>query len=79
MEGDWTTQAACRGVDLNLFFGDSIREVRRAQAFCEICNVAAICLAMAESLDGSEAYGVFGGLAGRQRSEQRLARQREAA
>lgn len=79
MEGDWTTRAACRGVDVNLFFGDTIREVKRAQAFCDICDVTAACLAMAVEMDGSEAYGVFGGRTGRQRTLDRLARQKAAA
>lgn len=80
MEGDWTTRAACRGADLNLFFGDTIREADRARAFCAQCPVTTECREMAEALDGSEAYGVFGGLTGRERTRQRAtARQRAAA
>ncbi len=81
MEGDWTTRAACRGASLSLFFADAIREAKQALAFCDACPVVTDCLAMAVAMDGSEAHGIFGGLTGRQRTEQRLARsrQREAA
>ena len=79
MEGDWTTRAACRGVSLSVFFADEVRQQERALAFCAACPVTADCLAMAVEMDGSEAYGVFGGRTGRQRTVDRLARQREAA
>lgn len=79
MEGDWTTRAACRGVSLNTFFGDSARDAKQARWFCDRCPVTGDCLAMAESLDGSEAHGIFGGLTGKQRTAIRQARQREPA
>ena len=79
MEGDWTTRAACRGVSLNVFFGDSIRDVEHARGFCRVCPVIGECLAMAEALDGSEAYGVYAGLTGHERTLRRLAARRQEA
>jgi len=60
------TAAACKGADLNLFFGPdaefvTARQQREAQAkaICARCPVRAECLEYA--LDTREAYGIWGG------------------
>lgn len=61
------TGAACKGADLNLFFGPdaefvSARKQREAEAkaICARCPVRDACLAYA--MDTAEAYGIWGGL-----------------
>jgi WhiB family redox-sensing transcriptional regulator len=64
---DWTAHAACRGLDINLFFGtdgerydQGARQRREAEAraVCASCPVAAECLAHA--LEHPEKYGTWG-------------------
>lgn len=63
-------EAACRGVDPELFFpvteiGPGAQQVARAKAVCERCPVASACLAYA--LENGLTHGVFGGLTGAER------------
>lgn len=79
---DWTEDAACRGVDPEVFFpiatdgvaGD--QEVAAAKAVCARCPVAADCLAWA--LRAGEAYGVWGGTTPGERRELRRGHPRPA-
>jgi WhiB family transcriptional regulator, redox-sensing transcriptional regulator len=67
-ENDWRSQAACRGIDPELFFSsDEIsnrieRQEREgeAKAVCNRCAVRNECLSYA--LAAGERYGIWGGL-----------------
>jgi WhiB family redox-sensing transcriptional regulator len=67
----WQEQAACFGVDPDLFFPVSEEEAGPALAFCRSCSLRDVCLAWA--LKNGERYGVWGGLTEQQR--RRLQRQ----
>lgn len=63
---DWQRQAACRDLDLAMFFHpDGERDpsrsqrVSRAKAICAECPVAAACLNWARQVE--EPYGIWGG------------------
>lgn len=72
-ENDWRLEAACRGLDPELFFSsDDIvnrqeRQEREAEAkaVCTRCAVRTDCLTYA--LDAGERYGVWGGLTAQER------------
>ncbi|MEM8905114.1 MAG: WhiB family transcriptional regulator [Actinomycetota bacterium] len=55
---DWTEQAACQGVDIDLFF-DEDRTIE-ARRLCLSCPVRTACLSAARDRD--EPCGVWGGL-----------------
>jgi len=62
---DWREEAACRGIDPELFFpDDGIRsaraQVKMAKLICRGCPVSATCLSWALA-SGQEA-GIWGGL-----------------
>ncbi len=75
-KGEWQERAACRGVDLEVFFphlepgrkagGHVAAKVARAKAFCFGCPVSLQCLTLALEAEGnsgeSRRYGIFGGL-----------------
>lgn len=67
----WQDQAACFGVDPDIFFPVSEEEAGPALAFCSSCSLRELCLAWA--LKNGERYGVWGGLTEQQR--RRLQRQ----
>jgi len=71
----WTTHAACRGADPDLFFPKRGGRVTRAKQICAGCEVRTQCLAMA--LAGDERHGIWGGLGEEDRC--RLRRRIEAA
>lgn len=64
--GGWRQQAACAGMDVNLFFpvgefrGVHAVQVEEAKRVCRRCSVRDECLESA--LESREKYGVFGGL-----------------
>lgn len=63
----WRERAACRGVDVRLWFS---YEKGRARAVCAACPVRAPCLAEALAREAPAPYlaaGVFGGLAADER------------
>lgn len=69
-EEDWRYQAACAGVDTDLFFPVGVGPEARAQtaqakAMCARCPVRADCLEFA--LDTDQQFGVWGGLAEEER------------
>ncbi len=67
---DWTLDARCRGMADALF--PEGKDQKRARIVCMGCPVRAICLA--EALDNSIEWGVWGGLTERERRQ--LLRQR---
>lgn len=80
----WQDAAACRGEDIELFFGPDgerqpEREVRerKAKAICSRCPVRGECLEYA--LSKPERYGVWGGLNEDERASERRRRSRRAA
>lgn len=76
IEGDprWREEAACRGVDPNVFFpdrGDTFG-VRAAKAICAGCPVRTDCLDYA--ITYAERTGIWGGKSERERRELRRTR-----
>lgn len=61
----WQDDAACFGIDPDLFFPTSEEEAGPALAFCSVCDIRVTCLAWA--LKNGERYGVWGGLTEQQR------------
>jgi WhiB family transcriptional regulator, redox-sensing transcriptional regulator len=56
----WQEQAACRGVDVELFFSVEEADVALALSYCDRCPVRPQCLAHA--MTDREAFGVWGGM-----------------
>lgn len=69
------TDAACAGMDTNLFYPERGEDNAQAVAVCRDCPVREQCLDHA--VRNGETYGVWGGLSGKQR--RRLRRDRRAA
>lgn len=65
MPPDWYRQAACRGLDPDLFYPGRGESAEPARKVCAGCPVSAECLTAAE--DQLEKFGVWGGLSERQR------------
>lgn len=61
----WQDQAACYGIDPDVFFPPSEEEAGPALAYCAVCTIREMCLAWA--LKNGERYGVWGGLTEQQR------------
>ena len=61
----WQEQAACHGIDPDVFFPTSEEEAGPALAYCGSCRIREMCLAWA--LKNGERYGVWGGLTEQQR------------
>lgn len=67
-ENDWRPEAACRGLDPELFFSsdeivnrqERLEREAEAKAVCTRCTVRKECLSYA--LDAGERYGIWGGL-----------------
>ena len=63
---DWRHQAACRGMDVNLFFPPSYKapavlgQVEEARSVCRRCPVRATCLEWA--VNTGQGDGIWGGL-----------------
>ncbi|HZQ27797.1 MAG TPA: WhiB family transcriptional regulator [Acidimicrobiales bacterium] len=70
---EWKEQAACRGLDTNVFFSDDEAEVAQAKAVCAGCPVREACLQFA--LDSRQHDGVWGGLDELERRRLRRRRQ----
>lgn len=71
----WREDAACRGVDTNVFFPVTDEEAGPAQAICATCPVREECLEFA--LMTRQEDGVWGGLTETER--RRLRRRRREA
>ena len=69
---DWMEQAACRGVNPDLFFPERGESIKGAKDVCHTCHVQTVCLDYA--LDHKETWGIWGGASERER--RRLRRQR---
>ena len=65
----WMAEAACRGLDVNLFFPERGEPTKSAKAVCADCPVQAECLQYA--LDGEDRVGVFGGASEKERRAMR--------
>jgi WhiB family redox-sensing transcriptional regulator len=70
----WTAKAACRGLDVRLFYPDSGKRSAPAQRVCAGCLVRAACLEHA--LAAGERHGVWGGAT---EDERRAMRRRRMA
>lgn len=63
-DDSWRSRAACRGMEVDLFFpvgrtGEAVGEIARAKAICARCPVRRQCLAFA--LASGQHHGVWGG------------------
>jgi WhiB family transcriptional regulator, redox-sensing transcriptional regulator len=80
-EWTWMFDAACRGMDAEVFFPPSDGDDAIAKDVCAACPVRTACLAFA--IDHGERFGVWGGLGEKERArltdEQREAVRRAAA
>jgi WhiB family redox-sensing transcriptional regulator len=73
MTATWRKRAACRGIDVEIFFPETEDEdVDAAKAVCETCPVREACLEHA--LAHREREGIWGGTTERER--RRILRQR---
>jgi WhiB family transcriptional regulator, redox-sensing transcriptional regulator len=71
---DWRAEAACVGVDPDLFFpfeigAVSAKQANRARLVCARCPVRSQCLQFA--MDIPEAHGIWGGTTPQERLRQR--------
>jgi WhiB family redox-sensing transcriptional regulator len=69
--GDWLTQAACRGLDTELFYPEAGEPTAMAREVCDSCPVAIQCLEHA--IANREQYGIWGGTSVRKRRNGSLA------
>ena len=72
MTSEWVDQAACAGVDPDLFFPERGAPTEPAKAYCRICPVRDACLEHALAVP--ERVGIWGGLSERERRRIRRAR-----
>ena len=63
----WFDDAACRGLDTNLFFPTRGGSSTQAKMVCQTCPVSGDC----ESFAAGERFGVWGGLSEKQRQRAR--------
>jgi WhiB family redox-sensing transcriptional regulator len=59
VRADWMADAACRGMDINIFFPPHGSHGNEAKAVCAVCPVAEQCEQYA--LDAGERSGIWGG------------------
>lgn len=64
-------EAACRGLDPELFYAEGAAAVAQAKSLCAACPVSASCLEWAIQ---REEFGVWGGTTARERSALRRER-----
>jgi len=70
---NWRDLAACKGLDLAIFFPTKRVSAVRARAVCDACPVAAECLqASFDGSDGDVEHGVWAGSGYRGRRRQRM-------
>ncbi len=56
---EWLLRAACRGMDVELFYSTDDADSRAALRVCGSCPVRTECFQAA--MDGRESFGVWGG------------------
>ena len=71
----WVDDAACKGMDIKLFFPDELRSgtgktAQQARAVCARCTVRQQC----QQYSVDEEYGIWGGMSARERILDRRAR-----
>lgn len=66
----WQVEAACRGVDPDLFYPTQGESTAEAKAVCRECPVTAECLAYA--LETRQQFGIWGGKSERERRPLRV-------
>ena len=71
----WERHAACRGLEIDIFYPGDDEEAVDAKAICSVCQVRDQCLEHALAVREKE--GVWGGLTERER--RRVIRQRRRA
>jgi WhiB family redox-sensing transcriptional regulator len=64
----WRERVACAGKDPEIFFSDNANQAKR---ICARCPVQIECLEFALSVEGCDAYGVYGGLTNEERKNLR--------
>ena len=73
---DWLPQAACQGIDPELFYSTSPPKVARARGICDRCFVQPQCLLAADRLEHGlgvkMVHGIWGGLT----ADERIVRRR---
>jgi len=62
---NWMSEALCAQVDAELFFPEVGEHSRPAKLICRRCDVRIQCLQY--SVDHNIAFGVWGGMSGRER------------
>ncbi|MEX0835669.1 MAG: WhiB family transcriptional regulator [Nitriliruptor sp.] len=77
LSDDWRADAACRELDLEVFFAVDEASQLDAVAVCETCPVREPCLEHA--ITTREQYGVWGGVREQDRKRMVRARRRDAA
>jgi len=65
MHQPWIEHAACKGIDTEVFFAETVEAIHEAQAICRDCPVKRECLDYA--VEANCTFGVYGGLTHRQR------------
>ena len=75
----WYTDAACKGVDVNVFFRGTAESNKQAtKNFCDSCPVRTECLEDALQYAPIDQYGLAGGLSAHERRKILVARNFEA-
>lgn len=72
----WMDDAACKGMDINVFYPERGEDVQAARKVCAGCRVQAECLEYALTHNTSDDYGVWGDSTARARRGMRQARSR---
>ena len=73
---DWVEQAACRGVETELFYSSSRSQVTKAIGICERCLVQTKCLKAADKLERGMGLKMISGVWGGLTADERILRRR---
>lgn len=65
----WYTEAACKGVDTNIFFGGTAASNKEATKYCNQCPIRAECLEDALQYPPIDQHGLIGGIAAYERKK----------
>lgn len=74
-ERDWIKDAACRGMDTDIFFPErgDVLAIKKAKTICDGCKVSKECLEYGDS----EKFGLWGGLSPMPRRRLRITRKQQ--